>query len=33
VNEVASAQQDPQPSLERDAFWRGVLKSLGGTVD
>jgi CubicO group peptidase (beta-lactamase class C family) len=33
VNEAASAQQDPQPSLERDAFWRGVLKSLGGAVD
>lgn len=33
VNDAASAQQDPQPLLERDAFWRGVLKSLGGTVD
>ena len=33
VNESASSQQDPQPALERDAFWRGVLKSLGGTVE
>jgi CubicO group peptidase (beta-lactamase class C family) len=33
VNEAASGQQDPQPGQERDAFWRGVLKSLGGTVD
>jgi CubicO group peptidase (beta-lactamase class C family) len=33
VNEAASGQQDPQPGQERDAFWRGVLKSLGGAVD
>jgi len=33
VNEAASGQQDPQPGLERDALWRGVLRSLGGTAD
>ena len=33
VNQAASGQQDPQPGMERDAFWRGVLKSLGGSVD
>jgi hypothetical protein len=33
VNEPASGQQDPQPGLERDAFWRGVLGSLGGAAD
>ncbi|MEO8652519.1 MAG: serine hydrolase [Ramlibacter sp.] len=33
VNESASSQQDPQPALERDAFWRGVLKSLGGAAE
>jgi hypothetical protein len=31
VNEAASGQQDPGPGLERDAFWRGVLTSLGGS--
>ncbi|HXE49068.1 MAG TPA: serine hydrolase, partial [Ramlibacter sp.] len=33
VNEAASGQQDPQPGLERDALWRGVLRSLGGAAD
>jgi CubicO group peptidase (beta-lactamase class C family) len=33
VNEAASGQQDPQPGQERNAFWRGVLQSLGGSVD
>jgi CubicO group peptidase (beta-lactamase class C family) len=33
ANEAVSGQQDPQPGQERDAFWRGVLQSLGGTVD
>ncbi|MEP6792250.1 MAG: serine hydrolase, partial [Ramlibacter sp.] len=31
--ESASGQQDPQPGQERNAFWRGVLQSLGGTTD
>ncbi len=26
----SSAKQDPQPSQEREALWRGVLRSLGG---
>jgi CubicO group peptidase (beta-lactamase class C family) len=30
VNPVASGRQDPEPGRERDAFWRGVLQSLGG---
>lgn len=30
--QAASGQQDPQPGLERDAFWRGVLQSLGGST-
>ena len=30
--EQASGRQDPQPSEERDAFWRGVLRSLGGNT-
>ena len=29
VNEGASSRQDPLPGQERDAFWRGVLRSLG----
>jgi CubicO group peptidase (beta-lactamase class C family) len=29
VNEAASSRQDPLPGQERDAFWRGVLESLG----
>ncbi|HXD38963.1 MAG TPA: serine hydrolase [Ramlibacter sp.] len=33
VNEAASGRQDPQPVTERDAFWRGVLQSLGGDAD
>jgi CubicO group peptidase (beta-lactamase class C family) len=33
VFEAASGQQDPLPSQERNAFWRGVLESLGGTTD
>jgi CubicO group peptidase (beta-lactamase class C family) len=33
VNEAPSGQQDPQPGQERSAFWRGVLQSLGGSVD
>jgi CubicO group peptidase (beta-lactamase class C family) len=32
ANEAASGQQDPQPGQERDAFWRGVLQSLGGST-
>lgn len=30
VWENASSRADPQPSQERDALWRGVLRSLGG---
>ncbi len=30
--EQASGRQDPQPGEERDALWRGVLSSLGGSV-
>ena len=33
VFETASGQQNPLPGQERDAFWRGVLQSLGGTTD
>jgi CubicO group peptidase (beta-lactamase class C family) len=33
VFDAASGQQDPQPGMERNAFWRGVLQSLGGFVD
>lgn len=33
VYEGASGQQDPRPFQERDAFWRGVLQSLGGSTD
>ncbi|MDB5940748.1 MAG: class beta-lactamase-related serine hydrolase [Ramlibacter sp.] len=33
VQEAASGQQDPQPGQERDAFWRGVLESLGGRTE
>jgi CubicO group peptidase (beta-lactamase class C family) len=29
----ASGRQDPQPGEERDALWRGVLRSLGGRTD
>jgi len=32
VWESASGRQDPQPYQERDALWRGVLQSLGGSV-
>jgi CubicO group peptidase (beta-lactamase class C family) len=32
VNPAASGQQDPEPGRERDAFWRGVLQSLGGST-
>ena len=30
--EAASGRQDPQPPAERDAMWRGVLQSLGGST-
>ncbi len=30
--ESASGRQDPQPYEERDALWRGVLRSLGGST-
>lgn len=33
VVDAASGRQDPQPWRERDAFWRGVLRSLGGATD
>jgi hypothetical protein len=33
VWEAASGRQDPLPDRERDAFWRGVLQSLGGATD
>jgi CubicO group peptidase (beta-lactamase class C family) len=29
----ASGREDPEPGQERDALWRGVLRSLGGSVD
>lgn len=32
VWEQASGRQDPQPGEERDALWRGVLTSLGGST-
>lgn len=32
VWESASGRQDPQPYEERDALWRGVLQSLGGST-
>ena len=32
MREGASSRQDPVPGQERDAFWRGVLQSLGGSV-
>ena len=32
ANEAASNRQDPQPGQERDAFWKGVLQSLGGAA-
>lgn len=32
VWESASGKQDPQPYAERDALWRGVLRSLGGST-
>ncbi|MES2385186.1 MAG: serine hydrolase [Pseudomonadota bacterium] len=32
VWESASGRQDPQPHEERDALWRGVLQSLGGST-
>jgi CubicO group peptidase (beta-lactamase class C family) len=32
VWESASGRQDPQPGAERDALWRGVLTSLGGST-
>jgi CubicO group peptidase (beta-lactamase class C family) len=32
VWEQASGRQDPQPYEERDALWRGVLRSLGGST-
>lgn len=33
VWEKASGLQDAQPYQERDALWRGVLRSLGGSTD
>lgn len=33
VNDKASGRLDPRPYQLRDAFWRGVLQSLGGAVD
>jgi hypothetical protein len=33
VQEAASGRQDPQAAQERDAFWRGVLESLGGRTE
>jgi CubicO group peptidase (beta-lactamase class C family) len=33
VYEAASGHQDPAPYLERNAFWFGVLESLGGHTD
>ncbi len=33
VFEAASGRQDPQPVAERDALWRGVLRSLGGSLE
>jgi len=32
VWEQASGRQDPQPYEEREALWRGVLRSLGGST-
>jgi hypothetical protein len=32
VWEMASGRQDPQPSQERAALWRGVLAALGGST-
>lgn len=29
----ASGQQDPEPGMERNALWLGVLRSLGGSTD
>lgn len=33
VEPAASARQDPEPAAERDALWRGVLRSLGASTD
>ncbi|HVZ42566.1 MAG TPA: serine hydrolase [Ramlibacter sp.] len=33
VYDPASAKTDPVPFRERDAFWRGVLQSLGGSTE
>jgi CubicO group peptidase (beta-lactamase class C family) len=33
VYEAASGRQDPTPYQERNAFWLGVLQSLGGRAD
>ena len=33
VWEHAGGRQDPGPYQERDALWRGVLQSLGGSID
>jgi CubicO group peptidase (beta-lactamase class C family) len=33
VDEAPDGRQDSGPSLERTAFWRGVLQSLGGSAD
>ena len=33
VNDAPSGRQDPMPYRRRDAFWQGVLSSLGGSTD
>jgi hypothetical protein len=33
VYEAASGRQDAAPFQERNAFWQGVLESLGGSTD
>jgi CubicO group peptidase (beta-lactamase class C family) len=33
VYDQASGRQDPEPYAERNALWRGVLQSVGGSLD
>ena len=33
VFDQASGRTDPEPHAERDALWRGVLATLGGSLD
>ena len=33
VYDQASGRTDPEPHAERDALWRGVLATLGGSLD